>query len=57
MGRACSTNGAKKNAYRILVRKPEGRKPMGRPRRRWVDNTKMNIREIEWDVVDWSGSG
>jgi hypothetical protein len=38
MGRACSTNGERRNAYRILVGKPEGRRPLGRPRRRWVDN-------------------
>jgi hypothetical protein len=34
----CSTNGEKKNAYRLLVGKPEGKRPLGRPRRRWVDN-------------------
>jgi hypothetical protein len=38
--------GAKRNAYRILVGKPEGKRPLGRPRRRWVDNTKMDFREI-----------
>jgi hypothetical protein len=36
----------KRNAYRILVGKPEGRRPLGRPRRRWVDNIKMDLREI-----------
>jgi hypothetical protein len=45
--------GEKRNAYRILVGKPEGRRPLGRPRRRWVDNIKMDLREIEWDCVDW----
>jgi hypothetical protein len=35
------------------VGKPEGNKPLGRPRRRWVDNTKMNLRGIEWDGMDW----
>jgi hypothetical protein len=40
-------------AYRILVGKPEGKRPLGRPRRRWVDNIKMDLREIEWDSVDW----
>jgi hypothetical protein len=49
MGRACSTNGNKMNAYRILVRKPEGKRPLGRPRRKWVDNIKINLREIGWD--------
>jgi hypothetical protein len=41
MGRACSTNGQKINAYRILVEKPEGKRPLGRPRRRCVNNIKM----------------
>jgi hypothetical protein len=46
MGGACSTNGEKRNAYRILVGKPEGKRPLGRPRRRSVDNIKMDLREI-----------
>jgi hypothetical protein len=45
--------GQKRNAYRILVGKPEGRRPLARTRRRWVDNIKMNLREIRWDGVDW----
>jgi hypothetical protein len=53
MGRACSTNGEKRNAYRILVGKPEGRNPLGRPRRRWVDNIQMDLRKIEWDRIGW----
>jgi hypothetical protein len=52
MGRACSTN-EKRNAYRILVGKPEEKRPLGRPRRRWVDNIKMDLREIGWDGMDW----
>jgi hypothetical protein len=44
MSRACSTNGEKRNAYRILVGKPEGKRPQGRPRGRWVDNIKMDLR-------------
>jgi hypothetical protein len=52
MGGACSTNGETRNAYRILVRKPEGKRPLGRPRRRWVDNIKMDLREIGWDRLD-----
>jgi hypothetical protein len=43
MGRACSTNGAKRNAYKILVRKPEEKRPLGRPRRRWLKNNKLNL--------------
>jgi hypothetical protein len=43
----------KRNEYRILVGKSEGKTPLGRPRRRWVENTKMDLREIEWDGVDW----
>jgi hypothetical protein len=45
--------GERRIAYRILVGNPEGRTPLGRPRRRWVDNIKMNVREIGWDYVDW----
>jgi hypothetical protein len=45
--------GTKRNAYRILVGKPEGKRPLRRPRCRWVDNIKMDLREIEWDGVDW----
>jgi hypothetical protein len=37
----------------ILVRKPEGKRPLGRPRRRWVDNIKMDLREVGWDGMDW----
>jgi hypothetical protein len=45
--------GEKKNAYRILVGKPEGKTILGRPRRRWVNNIKMDLRKIEWDGIDW----
>jgi hypothetical protein len=40
-------------AYRILVGKPEEKRPLGRPKRRWVENIKMDIREIVWNCVDW----
>jgi hypothetical protein len=42
----------KRNAYRILVGKPEGKRPLGRPRRRWVDNIKMDLREIGMEWID-----
>jgi hypothetical protein len=45
--------GEKKNAYRILVGKPEGKRPLGRSRSRWVDNIKMELRERGWDGMDW----
>jgi hypothetical protein len=45
--------GEKRNAYRILVGKSEGKKPLGRPRRRWVDDIKIYLREIGWDGMDW----
>jgi hypothetical protein len=45
--------GETRNAYRILVGKPEGKRPLGRPRRRWVDNIEMDLREIGWDGMDW----
>jgi hypothetical protein len=45
----------KRNAYRILLAKSEGKRPLGRPGRRWVDNIKMDLREIGWDVMDWIG--
>jgi hypothetical protein len=47
--------GSKRNAYKILAGKPEGKRPLGRPRRRWVDNIKMELREIGWvgrDLID-----
>jgi hypothetical protein len=48
MGRVCSTN-----AYRILVGKPEGKRPLGRTRCRWLDNIKVHLRKIGWDGMDW----
>jgi hypothetical protein len=51
--RACSTNRAKRNAYRIFLDNPERKSPLGRPERRWVDNIKIDLREIGWDGVDW----
>jgi hypothetical protein len=45
--------GAKRNTYRILVGKLEGKRPLGRPRRGWVNNIKIHLREIGWDGMDW----
>jgi hypothetical protein len=53
MGNACSAGGEKRNAYRIFVGKPEGQTPLERPRRRWVNNIKMDLREIGWRGKDW----
>jgi hypothetical protein len=52
MGRACSTNGEKRNAYTLLVGKSVGKGLLRRPRRRWVNNIKMDLTEIGWDVMD-----
>jgi hypothetical protein len=57
MGGAYGTNGGKKNVYRLLVGKPEGKRPPGRPRRRSVDDIKMDLAEIRWCGVVWTGSG
>jgi hypothetical protein len=45
----------KRNAYRLLVGKPEGRRPLGRPRRRWLDSIMMDLVEVRWGDVDWIG--
>jgi hypothetical protein len=47
--------GERRNAYRILVGKPEGKMTLGRPKCRWVDNIKMDLLEIGWGSVDWIG--
>jgi hypothetical protein len=51
--------GERRGAYRALVGKPKGRRPLGKPRRRWEDNIKMNLREVGWEGhgLDQSGSG
>jgi hypothetical protein len=46
MGGACSTNGERRNAYRLLVGKPDGRRALGRPRRGWVDNISMDLVDV-----------
>jgi hypothetical protein len=45
--------GEKRNAYRLLVGKPDGKRPLGRPRRWWVDNIRMDLGEVGWSDVDW----
>jgi hypothetical protein len=45
--------GEKRNAYRIFMGNPEGKRPLGRPRRRWEDNIKTDLREIGWNGMDW----
>jgi hypothetical protein len=57
MGGICSTNGEKTNMYMLLVGKPEGKRPLGRPRRRWVDNIGLDLGEVGWGDVDWIGLG
>jgi hypothetical protein len=47
--------GEKRNLYRSLVGKPKGKRPLGRPRRRWMDKIKMDLLEIGLNVVDWIG--
>jgi hypothetical protein len=53
MGRALAQMGETRNVYRILVRKPEGKRPLGSLRCRWVGNIKIDLREIGWDGMDW----
>jgi hypothetical protein len=47
--------GEKRNVYRMLVGKPERRRPLGKPRRRWLDNIRMGLVEVGWGDVDWIG--
>jgi hypothetical protein len=53
IGREFSTRGAKRNAYRIFVGRPEGKRPLGISIGKWVDNIKMDLREIGWNCMDW----
>jgi len=45
--------GERRGAFRVLVGKPEGKKPLGRPRRRWEDNIKMDLQEVGCEFMDW----
>jgi hypothetical protein len=53
MGMECSTKGEKMNACRILVGKPEGKRSLGRSKRRWVENIKMDLKEMGLGGMDW----
>jgi hypothetical protein len=53
MGGACSAYGERRGGYRVLVRKPEGKRPNGRPRHRWEDNIKMDLQEVGCGGTDW----
>jgi hypothetical protein len=55
MGDACSMNGGERNAYRLLVGMPEGKRPLRTPRCRMVDNIRMDLLEVGWGDVDWIG--
>jgi hypothetical protein len=58
MGRACTSNGENRKVYRVLEGKPEGKSPLGRPRRKLEENIKMNLRKTGWGFMNWlSGSG
>ena len=55
MGGACGTYGGMERLHKVLVGKPEGKKPLGRPKRRWEDNIKMDLQEVGRGCGDWMG--
>jgi hypothetical protein len=55
MGGPCGRYGEKRNAYNLLLRKRKGKRTLGRRRRRWVDNIRMDLGEVGWGDVDWIG--
>jgi hypothetical protein len=55
MGGSCSADGEETGVYRVLVGKLEGKRPLGRPRRRWDDNIRMDLQEVGCGVMDWIG--
>ena len=57
MGWACGAYGCGERVYRVLVGIPEGRRPLGRPRRRWVDNIRTDLQEVGCGYMDWIGPG
>jgi hypothetical protein len=52
MGGACSTYGERRSIYRVLMGRPEGKRPIGRPRHKWENNTKMDLQEVECGGMD-----
>jgi hypothetical protein len=57
LARHVACTGEMRNAYKILVGNPEGKSPLGRPRRRWEDNIRMYLTETGWEAVDWINLG
>jgi hypothetical protein len=53
VGWTCGTHGGGRGIYRVLIGRPEGKRPLGRPRRRWEDNVKMDLKEIGIDEANW----
>ena len=53
MGMACSAHGERRGVYRVLVGQPQGKRSLGRLRRRWEDNIKTDLQEVEWGGMDW----
>jgi hypothetical protein len=53
VGRTCGTHGGGRGVYRVLIGMPEGKRPLGRPRRRWEDNIKTDLRDIGIDGANW----
>jgi transposase len=53
MDRTCSRYGGEERCVQVLVGKPEGKRPLGRPGRRWEDNIKIGLREVGWRGIDW----
>ena len=53
MGGACSACGGERGVYRVLVGTSDGKRPIGRLKRRWEDNIKMDLQEVGWEVMDW----
>jgi hypothetical protein len=55
VGGECGTNGAEEERVQVTVEKPEGKRPVGRPRRKWIENVKLDLLETEWGDLDWIG--